>query len=295
MQRNTGNSVFDNALKMAQIESLKERRDDIAARRAAEKAQDAQEKAAEEEEEVKSEVMNLSSVTNAAWTLAQNGGIGNTFGMSGSSSGSTDSVFMGREYYSGSEEMEGFFHEASQVYGLSVKFLKAVAKHESSFRPEAVSYAGAVGVMQLMPGTAASLGVTDSYDAEQNIMGGAKLLKQLLDKYNGDLDLTLAAYNAGEGNVAKYGGVPPFAQVYVDGVKEKMREQGASESEIYTTGERNDRWFAGQDRVTPFINRSAGYGTYLPGTDISYRNVVDMLRMQMLMNSTSNLGVMDFR
>jgi hypothetical protein len=149
--------------------------------------------------------------------------------------------------------------------------------------------------MQLMPGTAASLGVTDSYDAEQNIMGGAKLLKQLLDKYNGDLDLTLAAYNAGEGNVAKYGGVPPFAQVYVDGVKEKMREQGASESEIYTTGERNDRWFAGQDRVTPFINRSAGYGTYLPGTDISYRNVVDMLRMQMLMNSTSNLGVMDFR
>ncbi|MDD6070754.1 MAG: lytic transglycosylase domain-containing protein [Clostridiales bacterium] len=110
------------------------------------------------------------------------------------------------------ESMESIFKEASAAYGISEQLLKAVAKAESDFNPNCTSNAGAMGVMQLMPSTAKELGVTDTYDARQNIMGGAKLLSQLLSKYNGDTSLALAAYNAGSGNVDKYGGIPPFKE-----------------------------------------------------------------------------------
>ena len=89
---------------------------------------------------------------------------------------------------------------------------KAVAKQESNFQSDVVSSSGAVGIMQLMPGTASYLGVTDAYDPYQNIMGGAKLLSQLSSHYQGDLSLTLAAYNAGSGAVDKYGGIPPYTE-----------------------------------------------------------------------------------
>lgn len=108
--------------------------------------------------------------------------------------------------------MEDIFNTAAQKYNIPVNLLKAVAKVESGFDADAVSSCGAQGVMQLMPGTAASLGVQNPFDAEQNIMGGAKYLSQMLDRYNGDAKLALAAYNAGSGNVAKYGGVPPFKE-----------------------------------------------------------------------------------
>ena len=104
------------------------------------------------------------------------------------------------------------FNEAAATYGVDVNLLTAIAKQESNFQADAVSSAGAIGIMQLMPATAESLGVSDPYDARENIMGGAKYIRQMLDRYDGDVTLALAAYNAGSGNVAKYGGVPPFTE-----------------------------------------------------------------------------------
>ncbi len=110
------------------------------------------------------------------------------------------------------ESLEAIFQKAADTYGVSVNLLKAIAKAESGFQQYATSHSGAMGIMQLMPATAAGLGVTDAYDPEQNIMGGANLISQLLVKYNGDVSLALAAYNAGSGNVDKYGGIPPFTE-----------------------------------------------------------------------------------
>ena len=108
--------------------------------------------------------------------------------------------------------LESIFAKASQKYGVPENLLKAVAKAESDFQADCVSSAGASGIMQLMPETAKEYGITDIFDPEQNIMGGAQELAANLKRYNGDIKLTLAGYNAGCGNVAKYGGIPPFAE-----------------------------------------------------------------------------------
>lgn len=110
--------------------------------------------------------------------------------------------------------------KAAEQFGLPERLISSVIKHESNFDSHTVSNAGAQGLMQLMPGTAKFLGVTDSFDPEQNIMGGARYLKQMMDQFNGDTKLALAAYNAGPGNVRKFGGIPPFkeTQNYVNKV-----------------------------------------------------------------------------
>lgn len=117
-------------------------------------------------------------------------------------------------------ELEPYFKEASEKYNVDINLLKVIAKAESNFNPNAVSSAGALGVMQLMPSTASSLGISNAYNARENIMGGAQVIASNLKKYNGDISLALAAYNAGSGNVDKYGGIPPFkeTQNYVNKV-----------------------------------------------------------------------------
>lgn len=113
------------------------------------------------------------------------------------------------------------FTDAAKMHGIDPRLLAAVSRRESAWNPAAVSRAGACGMMQLMPATAKFLGVTDVFDARQNIFGGARYLRTLLDTFHGDLDLTLAAYNAGPGAVQRYNGVPPFAETraYVDVVR----------------------------------------------------------------------------
>ena len=114
-----------------------------------------------------------------------------------------------------SSPYDAYFQEAAQSYGVPVALLKAMGKTESNFNQSAVSSAGAIGVMQLMPGTAASLGV-DPYDARQNIMGGAKYIAGNLEQFKGysnGLELAIAAYNAGPGAVIKYGyQIPPYKE-----------------------------------------------------------------------------------
>lgn len=129
-------------------------------------------------------------------------------------------------YLEEKKDLDEIFDQAAKKYNVPVDLLKAIGKAESGFDPNAVSRSGAQGVMQLMPATAKSLGVTDSFDPEQNIMGGSKYIAELLDKYDGDTKLALAAYNAGMGNVRKYGGVPPFkeTQNYVVKVMKYMNE-----------------------------------------------------------------------
>ena len=111
-----------------------------------------------------------------------------------------------------SSAIEAAIKTTSNKYGVDENLIRAVIKAESGYNPNAVSHAGAAGLMQLMPSTANSLGVADIYNVYQNIEGGTKFLSDMLEKFSGDESLALAAYNAGPGNVAKFGGIPPFEE-----------------------------------------------------------------------------------
>ncbi|QDG54354.1 lytic transglycosylase domain-containing protein [Persicimonas caeni] len=119
----------------------------------------------------------------------------------------------------GEDAFDDIIAEASEAYDVPFGFIKAVIRVESAFKPNAESHAGAQGLMQLMPRTAASLNVTDSFDPRQNIYGGAKFLRILIDRYDGDINLILAAYNAGDAAVKRYDGIPyPQTRDYVASV-----------------------------------------------------------------------------
>ena len=123
------------------------------------------------------------------------------------------------------QEFEHLITAASAKYGVSASLIRAVIQAESGYNPQAVSRAGAGGLMQLMPGTAKHLKVADRFNPSQNVDGGVRYLKFLLDTFKGDVSLALAAYNAGLSKVAKYGGIPPYEETrtYVSRVLSYMR------------------------------------------------------------------------
>ena len=132
------------------------------------------------------------------------------------STSSTDNI----KVPAGKSHILSLISQVCKKYNMDEKLVKAVIKQESGFQPEVMSHCGAMGLMQLMPETASSMGVMNAFNPEENIMGGTKYLKGLLDRFGGNKALALAAYNAGPGAVQRYGGIPPYeeTQNYVKSV-----------------------------------------------------------------------------
>lgn len=238
--------------------------------------------------------------------LAQTGRAGNGYGVygnygtdaagypagdvAGAGQGSFRQLLEGMTQASGgmATPMDDIFEEASLATGVDVRLLKAVGKAESGFDASATSHCGAMGVMQLMPSTAASLGVQNAYDARENIMGGARYLASLLEQYQGDVRLALAAYNAGSGNVAKYGGVPPFkeTQAYISRVLEYAGEDIGT-GQYVTSG-----MSFGMNGVSGFggLSGSSTLGA-LNALDLDYSQVFKMMMEQVKLDLEQRTGL----
>ena len=164
--------------------------------------------------------------------------------------GSGQTVVQGTAARSGAQDAPGkvdldaLIQRLSERYELAPELVRAVIRQESAFDPFAVSVKGAQGLMQLMPGTARRFGVQDVFDPAENIHGGIKYLRHLLDRYEGDTRLALAAYNAGEGAVDRHQGIPPYAETrnYVKRIAgpEWSGEAAVSNGEQDTTEEQGD-------------------------------------------------------
>ncbi|WP_051671510.1 lytic transglycosylase domain-containing protein [Oribacterium sp. P6A1] len=216
--------------------------------------------------------------------------------------------------------LDEIFAKASKTYGVPERILKTVAKYESDFKTTAVSKAGAMGIMQLMPATAKSLGVKDPFDPEQNIMGGAKLLASNLKEFGGDLSLALAAYNAGSGAVKKYNGIPPYkeTQNYVKNIMADLNSNTqidlknyvvtgvGSSSELIGEGSDISEMKALLDTLGIGMssngNGMLGLSSFLADriskdSDETgkidkdmFATLIEILRLQMLMNTTNSIG-----
>ena len=172
----------------------------------------------------------------------------------------------------GAAKYDAIFEEASRTYGVSKSLLIAVAKAESNFNPNDVSHAGASGIMQLMPGTAKSLGVKNVFDPYENIMGGAKLLRDNIKSF-GSVPLALAAYNAGPGAVKKYNGVPPYKETQ-NYVKKIMADLGDSAYNVKSN-------YFGQGSST------SGYGS--SSSSVSENSLLSTGGLGALTGSSNNL------
>ncbi|WP_353167889.1 lytic transglycosylase domain-containing protein [Acinetobacter sp.] len=151
---------------------------------------------------------------------------------------------------------DSIIRQAAQTHGVSEGLIKAVMHTESGFNSNARSPVGAQGLMQLMPATARRFNVSNSFDPQQNIFGGAKYLSWLLKRFNGNTNLALAAYNAGEGNVDKYGGIPPFreTQDYVKRVTSRLNNLYAGGLNLSTNSNVSTGQMIAQSNSNDLIN-----------------------------------------
>ncbi|WP_211140226.1 lytic transglycosylase domain-containing protein [Acinetobacter pollinis] len=153
-------------------------------------------------------------------------------------------------------------HRSAQQHGIPAGLIKAIMHTESGFNVRATSPVGAQGLMQLMPATAKRFNVKDSYNAEENIHGAAQYLSVLLKRFNGNTTLALAAYNAGEGNVQKYGGIPPFreTQDYIKRVLNRYNNLYRAELQLTSSQNQTERLQAqslNTTRITPTIKHES--------------------------------------
>ncbi len=179
--------------------------------------------------------------------------------------------------------LDSIFKEAADKYGVSERLLKAIAYTESGFQSNITSSSGAMGIMQLMPSTASAYGVADPYDAYQNIMGGAAVLKDLLNMFQGNQSLAIAGYNAGCGNVKKYGGIPPFTETqnYVAKVTSLMQTGVSVPANTVT--------------VTPSMNTASDTGTTTSGNsnttgETAKKNAEILAEIKEIISSISSLA-----